>query len=116
MSRYMKTAAEANEVALKLLEMVYDGDASDEQNNYMAAITAELIARLINLGIRCSPRGVQHTVRLNAVRWACKGLPVKVGMVEKQDPKTGKTYHALTTCPIGNTTPTVEGADNEEGE
>lgn len=113
MSRYMKTAAEANEVARKLLDMV-----PSEHRPW----AAELIARLVNLGIRCSPRGVQHTVRLNAVREAVCDLPVRVGMVERTDDKTGKTYNALTTEPlwpkgaenVPQATATVEGASEED--
>lgn len=91
MSRYLKTAAEANVLAKQLIEFIYE-DAD-------RPCVAELIARLVNLGIRCSPRGVHHTIRLNAVREAVKGLPVRVGMVEKVDDITKRTYHALTTIP-----------------
>lgn len=88
----METAAEANAQAVKLLELVPEGDRPR---------AAELIARLVNLGIRCSPRGVQHTVRLNAVSRSVRGLPVKVSMTEVKDPKTGRTYNALVTRPFG---------------
>lgn len=91
MARYLEVAAEANGVAQKLLALVPEVDKPQ---------AADLIARLVNFGIRCSPRGVQHTVRLNAVRKAVQGLPVKVSMNEVTDEKTGRTYNALVTRPI----------------
>src|SRR5690242_7839383 len=92
MPRYLEIAAEANTVAKALIELVPDSDRP---------AAAEMIARLVNLGIRCSPRGVQHTVRLNAVKTVVRGLPVKVSMVEKTDERTKRTYNALVTEPIG---------------
>lgn len=73
---------------------------------------AEMIARLVNLGVRCSPRGVQHTVRFNAVHRAVRGLPVKVSMKEVRDEKTGRSFNALVTEPVGGK-PTVEGPSEE---
>jgi hypothetical protein len=92
MARYLETAAEANAVAHQLLD--YIGVECKPG-------AAALIARLVNLGVRCSPRGVQHTVRLNAVRRAVQGLPVKVGMEERKDEKTGRTYNVLIVTPVG---------------
>lgn len=91
MPRYMETAAEANVVALKLLELI------PEENKPLAA---EMIARLVNYGVRCSPRGVQHTVRLHAVQRAAMDLPVKVSMVTRINEKTNRSYNALVTIPI----------------
>ena len=105
MSRYLQTAGEANKVARALLELVPDEAKSQ---------AAELIARLVNLGIRCSPRGVHHTVRLNAVREACKDMPVVVSMKEVKDEKTGRTYHGLTTKRLYyGAEPTIEGFSEE---
>lgn len=95
MPKYLETAQQANGVARELLELVCEDDVPR---------AAELIARLVNLGIRCSPRGVQHTVRLNAVKEAVRGLPVKVSMVEKKDERTGRTYNALVTEPYKSDT------------
>jgi len=92
MARYMEVAAEANLVALKLLELV------PEDHRPKAA---ELVARLVNFGVRCSPRGVQHTVRYNAVRRSVQGLPVAVSMRQVTDPVTHRTYNALITAPVG---------------
>lgn len=95
MARYMEIAGEANNLALKLLAIVPDEDKPQ---------AAEMIARLVNYGIRCSPRGVQHTVRLNAVQRAVCKMPVRVHMRQATNEKTGKTYNALITEAI--TTPT----------
>jgi hypothetical protein len=92
MPRYLEVAAEANLLAERLVEMV----PLDKRGE-----VAEIAARLINYGIRCNPRPAQSTVRLNAVRRAVRGLPVKVGMLRKEDPKTGKGYNILTTQPTG---------------
>jgi len=107
MARYMETAAEANEVAKMVISFITDEEDRPK--------VAELLARLVNLGIRCSPRGVQHTVRLNAVRAAMRGLPVRVSMVTKTDPKTNRTYNALTTEQVGGVPaqPFVEAAVGE---
>lgn len=91
MARYLEVAAEANAVARKLFALV---------PAHESVLAAELIARLVNLGLRCSPRPVQHTVRLNAVRKAVNGLPVHVTMEERTDEQSGKTYNALVTSPI----------------
>jgi len=103
MARYLETAAQANQVAQNLLAMV------PEESRPQAA---DLIARLVNLGIRCSPRGVQHTVRLNAVRRAVHGLPVRVRMEERTDERTQRTYNALITEPLGGK-PTAEGMEED---
>jgi repressor of nif and glnA expression len=104
MARYLQTAAEANEVAISLLKLVPESDRP---------AAAEKIARLVNYGFRCNPRAAQSTIRYNAVRAACRGLPVKVGMVERQG-RTGRPFNALTTEPVGGTTtPTVEGDTGE---
>lgn len=103
MPRYMEVAGEANETARKLLDMLPDNKPQ----------AAELIARLVNFGIRCSPRGVQHTVRLNAVRAACHDLPVHVSMQERRDEKTGRTYNVLVTTPYGGEA-TVEKGSNDD--
>lgn len=94
MARYLEVAAEANEEAKELLALVPEGDRPK---------AAESIARLVNFGVRCSPRGVQHTVRLNAVRRAVWDLPVTVTMEQRTDPKTGRTYNVLITTPKGGT-------------
>jgi hypothetical protein len=103
MARYLETAREANELAKKLLLEVDESKRPE---------VAEMIARLVNFGIRCSPRGVQHTVRLNAVREAVRDLPVHVSMVQKVSDR-GRTYNALVTQPIGCKIANVEG-DVEE--
>ncbi len=108
MSRYLEVAAQITPLARELESfIVAEGDKPQ---------VAELIARIVNLAVRSCPRGVQHTVRLNIVRAAVQGLPVKVGMEARTDEKTGRVYHALTTVPTGtqrNLMPTVEGPSDE---
>lgn len=114
MAKYLKTAGEANNVAVKLLALVPEADKP---------IAAEMIARLVNYGIRCNPRACMSTIRLNAVRHAVSGLPVKVTMEERTgtgtNRKTGRpfTYNALITTPIGGPAevkPTEEGQNDDE--
>lgn len=110
MPKYMDTAAQANSIAHEIISRV----PAEE-----APIMAELLARLVNLGVRISPRGVHHTIRLNAVKAAMKGLPVRVSMQERTDERTKRTYNALITEPINprpevHATATVEGASGED--
>ncbi len=88
MPRYLEVAAEANQTAKALIEMV-----PPERRE----VAAQAIARLVNYGIRCAPRAVHSTVRLNAVRRSVEGLPVRVEMKKKTDPKTGKVFNVLLT-------------------
>lgn len=101
MARYLQVAGEANEVAKQLFALV----AEDKQQQ-----AAQLIAKLVNYGLRCSPRAVQSTVRLNAVKRAVQGLPVAVGMTKVFDPVTQKSFNAIT---FGGDQPdTWESADD----
>ncbi len=104
MPRYMETAAKANEVAKKLISMVAEGAQPQ---------AAEMIAQLVNLGIRCAPRAVQSTVRKNAVERAVRGLPVEITMEQRTDPQSRKTYNALITKPKGGEA-TAEGSDGDD--
>lgn len=88
MARYLEVAAEACKVAEELVAMVPDD---------MKARAAEVAARLVNYGIRCAPRAVHSTVRLNAVKRAVQGLPVRVTMEERKDERTGRSYKVLVT-------------------
>jgi hypothetical protein len=106
MARYLEVAAEANVVAQRLLELV--PEAQQPQ-------AAELIARLVNFGIRCSPRAVQSTVRFNAVQRAVRGLPVKVRMEQKTDERSGRTYNALITSPVVKEGEVVREIETVEG-
>lgn len=110
MPKYLEVAAEANVVAKQLMEVVERATPSEVEHGR----AAELIARLVNLGIRVSPRGVQHTVRLNAVRRAMQDLPVKVSMEERRDERTGRTYNVLITQPIGGAATVEVGSSDEE--
>lgn len=105
MARYMEIAKEANAVAKTLLALVNDDNDKPK--------AAELIARLVNLGIRCSPRGVHHTIRFNAVKEAVSDLPVKITMQEVEDSKTGRKYHALTYTQKGAALSFTEGPNED---
>lgn len=86
MARYMQVAADANEVAKQLYNLVPPEHQVE---------AAQLIAKLVNYGVRCSPRGVQHTVRRNAVERAVQGLPIKIGMKVVTKPG-GFSFNAIT--------------------
>lgn len=90
MARYLETAAEAQGTIDQLLSFV------PEEHRKEAAV---LIAHTMNYGIRCCPRAVQSTVRLNAIRTACKNLPVSISLEEKEGYQ-GKTYKVLRVVPI----------------
>ena len=108
MPKYLEIAAEANLMAKDLLAIVPEQDKPK---------AAEMIARLVNFGVRCSPRGVQSTVRFNFVQRTTRDLPVKVGM-QKVTGRNGGTFNALSTTPIyPNATEgpaTVDGVEDEE--
>lgn len=112
MPRYLEVAAEANKVAKELMQVIGNCDRGPLSQEDYGRI-AELIARLVNYGIRCSPRAVMGTVRLNAVKRAVQDLPVKVWMEERKDEHTGRTYKVLCTVPEGGKV-TVENATGDE--
>ncbi len=99
----MEVAAEANVVATELMGFI--SHPLDRPK------VAALIARLVNLGIRCSPRAVQGTVRINAVRRAVEGLPVRVRLEKRTDGRTGRSYNALVTEPVGGVATVEEMSD-----
>lgn len=86
MNRYMMIAADANKAINALIGLIPE-DA--------VPLAAPLIAHIYNYGIRTAPRAVQSTVRYNAVREACKGLPIKITMGKKKDERTGKEFNVL---------------------
>lgn len=85
MARYMTVAADANKLLLSIRELLKD--EFKEQGT-------EMLLRLFNYGIRVSPRGVQSTVRLNAVRRAAEETNVQVSMKEVRNAR-GYTFNAL---------------------
>jgi len=104
MPRYMKTAAEANKTAKSLYELVQsllpqDANKIDSNSRTMGEVTVH-IAHLVNYGLRCAPRAVQSTVRLNAVRRAVEGLPVEVSIETVTNETTGYTFKALRVVPL----------------
>jgi len=90
MARYLEVATEANGTARELLSLIAP------ENKPAAAC---LIARMMNWGLRCAPRAVQSTVRINAVKAAVRGLPVRCRLEERQG-DYGGTYKALVTEPV----------------
>jgi hypothetical protein len=86
----MEIAAKAEVTALELLGVI-----PEDQRPF----AAEKIARLINFGIRVSPRAVHSTVRINAVKRATRSLPVKCRLVDRVDEITGFGFKALETTP-----------------
>lgn len=101
MARYLEVAADANKTARALMELIPQERQKD---------AAAMIAHLVNYGIRCAPRAVHSTVRLRAVERAVYGLPVRVDMIQKTDPKTSRTYNVLTVDGVGT------GGPDEDGE
>lgn len=91
MARYLEKAERYSKIPVELLEMV------SEENRPKAA---DLIARLVNAGIVCCPRGVQGTVRINIVKEVCKHIPIRCNleerMIDPENPERG-TYKALVT-------------------
>ena len=85
MARYLQVAKSAQETIDALMMLIPDDQKSQ---------AAPLIAYVYNYGIRTSPRPTQSTVRFNAVREACKNLPVVVTMSEVRT-ESGRTFNAL---------------------
>lgn len=98
MSRYMQTAGEANGVAKELFRLATSEDLDSMTEKEHEFLVAKSIAQLVNYGLRCAPRAVQHTVRLNAVVESVKGLPIKIGMEEYESGK-GWVGHKLVYTP-----------------
>lgn len=90
MSKYLKTAAQANDKIRQLLDLV------PEENLQDAAVLA---GEIYNLGIRTAPRATHSTVRFNAVSAALEDLGVDVSMDNVTDEKTGKIFNALSITP-----------------
>lgn len=104
MARYMETARKAGDYKARatneILEMV------QRDTGFKGDISKELIERLLeyglrmmNYGIRCSPRGVQSKVRLNAIKEAGKDSGLKISMTDVQSKRrdgTPYTFKALT--------------------
>lgn len=96
MARYLKTAESAQYHINALLSLLPPEKMEE------AAIH---IARIFNAGVRVSPRGVQSTVRLNAVRKATEHLPISVSMV-KVKANNGYEFNALQV--LGKSGKTIE--------
>lgn len=94
MARYMETAAKANDKIRQIISEIEETFGVKDNGNLAAQI-----GEVYNLGIRTAPRGVQGTVRKNAVEAALKDLGVNVTMTKVTDPDTGKSFNALSIIP-----------------
>lgn len=89
MALYLKKIKERKGTQAELLALIPDEHKVE---------AAALIARVVNNGIVCCPRGVQSTVRLNIVSGLCEDLPVRCTLEERtSDWDSTKTYKALVT-------------------
>lgn len=86
MSKYMQTARDAQGTVDALFALIPEKDR--EQGS-------TLIAQVFNYGIRISPRGVQSTVRINAIQEATKNLPISCRLEEVTNEKTNYSFKAL---------------------
>jgi hypothetical protein len=82
---------------LQLHPGLEDGDPCGRDTLLINQMVVQL-GHIINLAIRCSPRGVQHTVRLNIVKEAV-GKYCRVTMTEETDERTQRTYHKIHITP-----------------
>lgn len=96
MARYLETAG-------KLRDLI---EAFVAQHNLDNSAVAK-IGEMVNLAVRCAPRGVQHTVRQNIVKTAV-GRHCHVSMREVQGDRG--SFHAIEIIPIGLTAAEVEAA------
>jgi hypothetical protein len=76
MARYLQTADKASEVLDQIMHKLKDHPDKE--------LLLTQIIYLFNMGIRISPRGVQATVRLNAVKEAAKNQPVRIFYTTKE--------------------------------
>lgn len=86
MARYLNTAKDANELIKKIIK---------DSKNVDSYVDPKDLIMLYNLGIRTSPRPVQHTVRLRACEAAAQDTGVKVSMEEVPRDDGRGTYNAL---------------------
>lgn len=76
MARYLQTADKASQILDQIMHTLKDHPDKEH-------LLTQIIY-LFNLGIRVSPRGVQSTVRLNAVKEAAKNQPVRIFFSTKE--------------------------------
>lgn len=75
MPRYIETANKAS--------VVLDGIMNHLKDHPEKDLLLSQIIYLFNMGIRISPRGVQSTVRLNAVKQVAKNQPAQISLIRK---------------------------------
>jgi len=88
MARYMKTAAELKRLVNNFINQFAHNEFDSNQE------LAKELGYIINLAIRCAPRSVQSTVRLNIVKEAV-GEYCKVWMTKEMDEITGREYNKI---------------------
>ena len=93
MPRYLETADQLRKEVESFLDcfVQYEGFVS-------RAEAAVQLGHIVNLAVRCSPRGVQHTVRKNIVATAMKKY-CRVSMTQVMDETTGSSYYKITIVP-----------------
>lgn len=93
MARYLETARELGKDVESLIEYLTLPEPDMEQ-------VAVKIAHIVNLSVRCSPRGVQGTVRKNIVQEAVRKY-CRVSMTKETDERTGRSYNKIHISPKG---------------
>ena len=90
MARYMEIASDLRKEVDSFLNQFIHEEYQQE--------AAVKLSHMINLAVRCAPRPVQSTVRLNIVKEAV-GRYCKVTMTEGLDERTQRTYHKIHITP-----------------
>jgi len=67
---------------------------TDKPRDTWEGILGVKLGHIVNLSIRCSPRGVQGTVRKNIVEEATRSV-YNVHMTKEVDERTGRDYNKI---------------------
>lgn len=96
MAHYLEVADELRKEVESFVEDITNQSDDGDGNIGMSpeSAFAKRLGHIINLAIRCCPRGVQHTVRKNIVEKAV-GKYCRVHMTEETDERTGNTFHKI---------------------
>lgn len=89
MAKYMETANNLLKPEVEsLMYLITSGMEVDP------GVAAKQIGHIINLAVRCCPRGVQGTVRKNIVEAAVKDY-CKVWMTKETDERSQRTFNKI---------------------
>ena len=88
MPKYLETAADLKKEVDALMYLITSDMEVDP------AVAAKQIGYIINLAVRCSPRGVQGTVRKNIVATAMKDY-CRVWITRETDERTGREFNKI---------------------